>query len=386
MQRLDHRPGEERLLTTADALGHSAFPGAAYTGPTDAQGLDRGTGQTKDRFIFLDELRGIAALSVVLLHASQLFGFRLTSQASLAVDFFFCLSGFVLANGYDQKLRSGLLNRVFLLKRAVRLYPLIVVGVALGAFAALVPTPVVPLTDIFVLTVGALLLLPLGLLVGQDAFAINNPLWSLCFEMVASVVYGSAARRNIHFWFEIAILVAMAIALFHVVTIEGGIGPVGFASWRAFLGGFVRVGFSFLAGVLIFRWNINHRIRAVPPQIPFFVLVGVLFIPFPVQGSMYDFICITVVLPVVVASAAAVTSYEKRPFAAYLGQLSYPVYIIHQPIIRLGAQFQTLTDGFIPWPITVCCTLFAAVGVAHILYVCYDAPVRAYLGRKFSLN
>lgn len=89
MQRLDHRPGEERLLTTADALGHSAFPGAAYTGPTDAQGLDRGTGQTKDRFIFLDELRGIAALSVVLLHASQLFGFRLTSQASLAVDFFF---------------------------------------------------------------------------------------------------------------------------------------------------------------------------------------------------------------------------------------------------------------------------------------------------------
>lgn len=101
---------------------------------------------------------------------------------------------------------------------------------------------------------------------------------------------------------------------------------------------------------------------------------------------MYDFICITVVLPVVVASAAAVTSYEKRPFAAYLGQLSYPVYIIHQPIIRLGAQFQTLTDGFIPWPITVCCTLFAAVGVAHIFYVCYDAPVRAYLGRKFSLN
>ncbi|MBB3646686.1 peptidoglycan/LPS O-acetylase OafA/YrhL [Rhizobium sp. BK619] len=54
------------------------------------------------------------------------------------MDFFFCLSGFVLANGYDQKLRSGLLpNRVFFLKRLVRLYPLIVIGVALGALAAL---------------------------------------------------------------------------------------------------------------------------------------------------------------------------------------------------------------------------------------------------------
>ncbi|MBB3646685.1 peptidoglycan/LPS O-acetylase OafA/YrhL [Rhizobium sp. BK619] len=236
------------------------------------------------------------------------------------------------------------------------------------------------------LTVGALLLLPLGLLVGQDAFAINNPLWSLCFEMVASVAYGSAARRRIHFWFEIALLAAMAIALFHVVTIEGGIGPVGFASWRAFLGGFVRVGFSFLAGVLIFRWNINHRIRAVPPQIPLFILVGVLYFPFSVYGSMYDFVCIAVILPILVALAATVTSNEKRPFAAYLGQLSYPVYVIHQPIIRFGAQFQSLTDGYIPWPITVTCTLFAAVGVAHILHICYDAPVRAYLGRKFSLN
>ncbi|NKF32570.1 acyltransferase, partial [Pseudomonas sp. BGM005] len=74
----------------------------------------------------MDELRGIAAISVVLLHASQVFEFNLNSHAYLAVDFFFCLSGFVLANAYDQKLKSGILRSpMFLLKRMVRLYPMI---------------------------------------------------------------------------------------------------------------------------------------------------------------------------------------------------------------------------------------------------------------------
>ncbi|WP_318036788.1 acyltransferase family protein [Rhizobium ruizarguesonis] len=98
MQRFDQTPGEERLLTAAEASSVSAFPAAANSCPTDAHGLGRGAVQMKDRFLFLDELRGIAAVSVALLHASQIFGFTLNCHAYLAVDFFFCLSGFVLAN------------------------------------------------------------------------------------------------------------------------------------------------------------------------------------------------------------------------------------------------------------------------------------------------
>jgi hypothetical protein len=123
----------------------------------------------KNYFFFLDELRGVAALSVVLLHASQAFGFGLNSHASLAVDFFFCLSGFVLAHRYDQKLKSGvLLSSAFFLKRLLRLYPLIVAGVGLGVVASLfASTPSIPLADVPILALGALLLLPLGLLAGK---------------------------------------------------------------------------------------------------------------------------------------------------------------------------------------------------------------------------
>ncbi|MGO7079210.1 acyltransferase family protein [Rhizobium johnstonii] len=96
MQRFDQRPEAPDHFRLASPF---SIPCGASPGPSDAQDLGHGAGQAKDRFIFLDELRGLAALSVVLLHASQIFSFRLSSHASLAVDFFFCLGGFVLANG-----------------------------------------------------------------------------------------------------------------------------------------------------------------------------------------------------------------------------------------------------------------------------------------------
>ncbi|MGO7153109.1 acyltransferase family protein [Rhizobium leguminosarum] len=371
----------------ADELTASAFRRAVDPGSADDSHLASRAVQAKNHFIFLDELRGIAALSVALLHASQIFGFGL-SYAYLGVDFFFCLSGFVIANGYDQKLKSGVLpSSTFFLKRVVRLYPMIAAGVALGVLASLfASTASLSFADVSILAVGAMLLLPLGLLVGQEAFAINNPLWSLCFEMAASVTYGSVARRRFHLWHEIAVLVLLAAALFQIVAIEGTIGPVGFGSWRAFFEGFVRVGFSFLAGVLIFRWQIHRRVRAIPPQIPLFVLIGVLFFPVTVPREIYDFICIAIVIPIVVALAAAVPLSEERPFAGYLGKLSYPLYMVHQPVFQLGAQFEHFADGFIPRLITVSVTVLAAVGVAHVLSICFDAPIRAYLRRKFSLD
>ncbi|EJZ18717.1 acyltransferase, partial [Rhizobium sp. Pop5] len=308
--------------------------------------------------------------------------------AYLAVDFFFCLSGFVLANGYDQKLKSGVLrSNTFILKRMVRLYPMVVVGVALGVIASQVAlTPAIALIDVSILAVGALFLLPLGFLVGQEGFAINNPLWSLCFEMVAGMAYGSIARRRFHIWHEMAALTLLAAALFQIIAIEGTIGPVGFGNWRAFLEGFVRVGFSFLAGVLIFRRHIDDRLRGVPPQIPLFVLIAVLFFPFAVPRDIYDFLCIAIIIPIVVALATAVPQGAVRPFAAYLGQLSYPLYIVHLPVVQLGAQFHKLADGAIPQPVTASVTIIAAIGAAHFFYIQFDAPIRAYLGRKFSLT
>jgi peptidoglycan/LPS O-acetylase OafA/YrhL len=90
----------------------------------------------KKHFILLDGLRGIAALAVGYLHASQIFEVSASPfPAYLAVDFFFCLSGFVVAFAYDDRLASGMTMFDFSLRRLIRLYPMIIVGVLLGLFS-----------------------------------------------------------------------------------------------------------------------------------------------------------------------------------------------------------------------------------------------------------
>jgi len=84
-----------------------------------------------DRFEALDGLRGVAALSVVAAHVYFLFGYAFPS-IDLAVDFFFALSGFVLAHAYGERLRGGMGAGRFMLLRLIRLYPLYILGTTIG--------------------------------------------------------------------------------------------------------------------------------------------------------------------------------------------------------------------------------------------------------------
>src|SRR3979409_173570 len=85
-----------------------------------------------ERFVALDSWRGIAACLVALFHFeayshlvySHLNGAPFLRNSWLFVDFFFVLSGFVIAANYQQRLREGFGVGRFLLLRLGRLYPL----------------------------------------------------------------------------------------------------------------------------------------------------------------------------------------------------------------------------------------------------------------------
>src|ERR687885_1577591 len=90
---------------------------------------------TKPHFAILDGLRGVAALAIVVFHfmewvytdPSQNF----IAHGFLAVDFFFCLSGFVIGYAYDDRIGQLGLATFFSL-RLIRLHPLVVLGSVLG--------------------------------------------------------------------------------------------------------------------------------------------------------------------------------------------------------------------------------------------------------------
>lgn len=82
---------------------------------------------TSRRFVVLDSLRGICALMVTLYHLNT---YSIVKElpffinAYLFVDFFFVLSGFVIATNYQARLAAGFGIQKFMLPRFGRLYPL----------------------------------------------------------------------------------------------------------------------------------------------------------------------------------------------------------------------------------------------------------------------
>ncbi|MDE2487766.1 MAG: acyltransferase [Alphaproteobacteria bacterium] len=84
----------------------------------------------KQRQEVLDGLRGVAALAVVGVHVLGIFYSDARNplhHAGLAVDFFFMLTGFVIAHTYDGRWTRMNAGQFFAL-RLQRLHPLVVLG------------------------------------------------------------------------------------------------------------------------------------------------------------------------------------------------------------------------------------------------------------------
>lgn len=95
------------------------------------------TQQTARRtFHGLDALRGVAAVVVVTRHAPAFFGVGLFPNSALGVDLFFVMSGFVIAHAYDERIARGMTALEFFRIRAIRLYPLYILGTLIGAAVA----------------------------------------------------------------------------------------------------------------------------------------------------------------------------------------------------------------------------------------------------------
>jgi len=83
------------------------------------------TNSAKERLHHLDGIRGIAALGVVIGHSNwpnhiRYMGFQ---SSFLWVDFFFVLSGFVIAYNYQARLGSGFGVGNYMARRLARIYP-----------------------------------------------------------------------------------------------------------------------------------------------------------------------------------------------------------------------------------------------------------------------
>lgn len=337
-------------------------------------------------FIVLDGLRGVAAIAVVCLHAIQLVanGQPAIEARALAVDFFFCLSGFVVAHAYGSRLDAGMSLGEFVARRALRLYPLIFLGAALGGGVFVMGT----LhrgglgLDVLVEVTSAFLLIPAGLFFGLQAYPVSNPMWSLFFECFANIVYAMFPRRSLAFLY--VLLTVSALALVQVSYNYNGLDAVGFNDWNAFAFGFVRVCYPFLAGTLICRLQIYKKLPSIPAAVVIAMLIATLSIDMH-PTWVYHAACSLLVFPVIVAIGANSQPIALPGVLTWLGNISYPLYLIHHPLLRIVKHIAVLSAMSRNHPLatTVVCVVASCALATLVLHV-YDEKIRRWAMSVFG--
>ncbi|MEL1251040.1 acyltransferase family protein [Aurantiacibacter gilvus] len=299
------------------------------------------------RILALDAMRGIAALLVLGFHLHTVFGgFGLFSRSYLAVDFFFMLSGFVMARTYEPKFAEGLGPLQFFKLRFFRLWPPMAAGAAIGAVLFLTSFSLpVPLVAGGLLA--SLLFVPIA---GTDPFPLNRPTWSITFELLANLLHGLLLWRLRSRWLllvaviSLAALVVLCLPLDHIL--------VGNKGDRLF-GGVPRVLLAYAIGIVLCR---RGRVLPGPAWAALPLLAAaLLFIP---AGLTFDLVFVVLACPALILLGVRASGGR---LAAILGGLSFPLYAVHYPVLQFGRIFGF--DPFVTAALALVISLFVAFAV-----------------------
>lgn len=365
----------------------------------------------RQRYEILDGLRGVAALLVIWYHVFEAFATSPVDQrfnhGYLAVDFFFVLSGFVIGHAYDSRWQRGMTAGRFIVRRIIRLQPMVIIGVLLGVVSFIiqgcerwdgtaVSTPAVIASFLFGLFMLPALPGTMPEVRGNgEMFPLNGPSWSLFFEYIGSIGYAlwlhRLSRRSLWIF---TVLSGVALAVWTLSDMSGSY-HTGFGWSMAdygFVGGLLRLSFSFSAGLLMARGFKPMRVGACGFAVCSALIVAMLAMPYittdgskSIANACYDLICTLLIFPAVVYIGASTPngSGVSDCVCRFLGSISYPVYIIHYPMMYLFYAY-VWSEGLTfaqTWPVAAAICLGAII-LARLFLKYYDEPLRACLSKK----
>ena len=341
------------------------------------------TGDRK-RYDVLDGLRGVAAIGVLFYH----FGIRLDApiivrHGYLAVDFFFILSGFVIAHSYAYKFPLLKLS-TFIGIRAKRLLPLSILGVLIGSvylilrwrFHSAPPDNIAHILAASALNVSLVPNLWASSGTYSDIFPGNGVLWSLSLEMAVNIIWAAGLVRAPNM--SLIVIAAIGAIILSIFVQLHGNADIGW-NWDTYIGGAGRALFGFFTGIMLWRF----RSKALRSSTIAWVLAAVLIVIFciPVTNWRYDVAAILVAFPLIVYFAAASVHQRENVVFRFLGEISYPLYAIHFPLLMmLSGVLKKVQPGAPPghWIYAMAIPL---VIISWLVGKYYDAPVRRWLSR-----
>ena len=371
---------------------------------------------TKPRYALLDGLRGVAALLVVWYHVFEGYQFAggkpvidFANHGYLAVDFFFILSGFVIGYAYDSRWKPGLTLGSFFKRRLIRLHPMVIMGVIIGAIGLATEGftrwdgSVTPVSMVLLCMLSSLFMIPAvpgaahEVRGNGEMFPLNGPTWSLFFEYIGNIIYALILRRLSTRALKVTTAVVGVALAIYALTDAAGYGSIG-VGWTLdadnAVGGLLRMLFPFSLGALISR--IFKPLNNVKGAFWICTIALALLFHVPyIEGTspisfngVFEMLCIALVFPTLlwIGASGKTTDDFSRRVCSFLGRISFPLYMVHYPIMYSFYKWLIRTEQYSfaqTWQVALL-VMAASIVLAYLCLVLYETPVRNLLTRRFN--
>ena len=342
------------------------------------------TAPSEPRYVFVDGLRGLAALAVLGHHLLE----RTVLGATLGkvlpepltflchhgahgVQVFFVISGFVIAHSLRHVEPTAGAVGNFILRRQLRLDPPYWAALAV-VFACTVLESHLPGLAPRTLPTAGNVLANMSYL--HNILGVAHMLdvaWTLCLEIQFYLVFILilACSRALAGGVTVGPVPLSAVALvagLGLFSLHDKVTVIDNPPW------FVPFWFYFAAGVLCY-WQLRGRL--VGWVFPGFV--GALAVALCLHPAIPPAVGLTTVLTLyLVGRAGRLTHWLGGPALTYLGRISYSLYLIHLPVLLvvLPAGYKLTGENRGAAVLWFVLAALASLGAAHLLHVLVEAP------------
>lgn len=312
------------------------------------------------RILKLDSLRGIFSIMVVLHHYDEAFlpawfyHHFLIRESKFFVDFFFVLSGFVIASKYAG-IRTQSDLSVYLKKRLIRLTPLLFYTTTLYLIFQLgfnIFFPYLLSTQESISTLLFAYLDTMTFLNSTEVFnslystnvgnmGMNFPSWSISAELIIYVFFGCTLLFSFQSKWN------RNLILFFVL-----IGAIAFSVYKGMYSftddfGYIRGIISFILGYFV--WNFTNNKSKWAPNLSMVVpplIIGALYFLHQQTGYLYQMMALAIVplifafsILLIVQSDGILTNVLSIKPLTFLGKISYSIYLNQIIVITIVPHF-----------------------------------------------
>ena len=367
-------------------------PSRSLAGNENPPGMSAGP-EADERYVFLDGLRGLAALAVVCHHLldgtvlgpvlAKVFPGPFTffcHYGARGVQVFFVISGFVIAHALRRVEPTLGTAGNFILRRQLRLDPpyWTALGVALAGTAlescvpGLTPRHLPGLGDV---------LLNMGYL--QNVTGVPQMLgmaWTLCIEVQFYLVF--------IFLVTLCRAVTGSAVPYLLIALVGGLGLLSLVERTGDVAAppwLLPFWFYFAAGIFCY-WHLRGQLGAVE----FWAFVGALAVAAWHDRDGRTAVGLATVLTFyAVGRAGQLTTWLGQSGFSYLGRISYSLYLIHLPVLLvvMRAGYKLTGENRLAAVCWFGLALVASIAAAHLLWRHVEMPSSRLSKRmKFGLR